>query len=248
MKKIKIFVVILTVFLSTILIKETFAYGFGLKKNNNHTQPDIGIYKSILEKNNSIYLGSKDDKIVYLTFDCGYENGHTKTILDVLKEENINATFFITGHYINSASDLVIRMKNEGHVIANHSNKHKDITKLNESEIAKEINELEVMYHNLTGSYLTKFYRPPAGNFDDKSLSVINKLGYKTMFWSLAYPDWNHNNSVEYTVREVMSNVHNGAIILMHAVSESNALALKSIVSNLKSEGYAISSTLNLLN
>ena len=248
MKKIKIFVVILTFFLSTILIKETFAYGFGLKKNNNHTQPDIGIYKSILEKNNSIYLGSKDDKIVYLTFDCGYENGHTKTILDVLKEENINATFFITGHYINSASDLVIRMKNEGHVIANHSNKHKDITKLNESEIAKEINELEVMYHNLTGSYLTKFYRPPAGNFDDKSLSVINKLGYKTMFWSLAYPDWNHNNSVEYTVREVMSNVHNGAIILMHAVSESNALALKSIVSNLKSEGYAISSTLNLLN
>ena len=166
----------------------------------------------------------------------------------VLKEKNVNATFFLTGHYIDSAPDLVLRMKNEGHIIANHSNKHKDITKLNDSEIIKEIKELEVMYYNLTGSNLTRFYRPPAGNFDDKSLAVVNSLDYKTMFWSLAYPDWNHNNSVEYTVKEVMSNIHNGAIVLMHAVSKSNALALKSIIGNLKSEGYAISSTLNLLN
>lgn len=248
MKKIKIIIVMLTILLSTILIKEIYAYGFGLKKNNNHTQPDIGIYKGILDKNNAIYVGSKDEKVVYLTFDCGYENGYTKTILDILKEENVKATFFLTGHYINSASDIVLRMYSEGHVLANHSNKHKDITKIKDEEIIKEITDLESMYYNLTGANLTKFYRPPAGNFDDKSLNVINNIGYKTMFWSLAYPDWNHNNSVDYTVKEVMGNIHNGAIVLMHAVSKSNAMALKTIINELKSEGYIISSTLNLLN
>lgn len=247
MKRIKILVVILVLMLSMILVKDTFAYGFGLKKNNTHTQPDIGIYKNILDRNNGIYVGDKNEKVIYLTFDCGYENGYTNTILDVLKEENVNATFFLTGHYIKSAPNIVLRMKNDGHVLANHSNKHKDITKIKDSEIKKEILDLETMYYNLTGSHLTKFYRPPAGNFDDKSLSVVNELGYKTMFWSLAYPDWNHNNSVEYTVKEVMQNIHNGAIILMHAVSKSNAMALKTIINELKSEGYTISSTLNLL-
>ena len=247
MKKIKIFIILITLIMSFVLIKESRAYGFGLKKNNNHTEPDIGIYKSILDRNNAIYVGDKNEKVIYLTFDCGYENGYTNTILDVLKEENVNATFFLTGHYIKSAPNIVLRMKNDGHIIANHSNKHKDITKIKSEEIKKEITDLETMYYNLTGSHLTKFYRPPAGNFDDKSLSVVNEQGYKTMFWSLAYPDWNHNNSVEYTVKEVMQNIHNGAIILMHAVSKSNAMALKTIINELKSEGYTISSTLNLL-
>ena len=247
MKKIKIFIILITLIMSFVLIKESRAYGFGLKKNNNHTEPDIGIYKSILDRNNAIYVGDKNEKVIYLTFDCGYENGYTNMILDVLKEENVNATFFLTGHYIKSAPNIVLRMKNDGHIIANHSNKHKDITKIKSEEIKKEIIDLETMCYNLTGSHLTKFYRPPAGNFDDKSLSVVNELGYKTMFWSLAYPDWNHNNSVEYTVKEVMQNIHNGAIILMHAVSKSNAMALKTIINELKSEGYTISSTLNLL-
>ena len=248
MKKIKIFIVFLILFLSVICVRKSYAYGFGLKKNTNHTQPDIGIYKNILDRNNAIYVGNQNDKNIYLTFDCGYENGYTATILDVLKEENINATFFLTGHYISSAPDLVLRMKNEGHIVANHSNKHKDITKIKDDEIIKEITDLENMFFNLTGSYLTKFYRPPAGNFDDRSLKVVSDMGYTTMFWSLAYPDWNHANSVEYTVKEVLSNIHNGAIVLMHAVSKSNAMALKSIISELDKEGYTISSTLNLLN
>ena len=247
MKRIKLLVVILLLMLSVIMVKETFAYGFGYKKNANHIQPDIGIYKSILDKNNAIYVGDKNEKVVYLTFDCGYENGYTTMILDVLKEENINATFFITGHYVTSASDIVLRMKNDGHVVANHTNKHKNITTISKEEIIKEIKDLETMYYNLTSSNLTKFYRPPAGNFDDKSLSVVNELGYKTMFWSLAYPDWNHNNSVDYTVKEVMSNIHSGAIILMHAVSKSNAMALKGIITELINQGYTISSTLNLI-
>ena len=247
MKKIKLIIVLLTVLFSIIMIKETYAYGFGLKKNKTNTTPDIGIYKSILDKNNAVYVGNTNKKVVYLTFDCGYENGYTEMILDTLKEEGVNATFFLTGHYITSASNVVLRMKNDGHVLANHSNKHKDITKIKDTEIKKEILDLETMYYNLTNSNLVKFYRPPAGSFDDKSLAVVKDMGYKTMFWSLAYPDWNHNNSVEYTVKEVMNNIHNGAIILMHAVSKSNALALKSIIHNLEGEGYTISSTLELL-
>ena len=247
MKKHKIIVVFILFFLVFLSVKKIDAYGFGVKKNNENKQPDIGIYKGIIESSGGIYVGDKGKKNIYLTFDCGYENGYTAKILDVLKEKGVTATFFLTGHYIDSASDLVLRMKNEGHTLANHSNLHKNITVISNDEIKKEILDLEQKYYNLTGSYLTKFFRPPAGNFDKKSLDVVQGLGYTSLFWSVSYKDWNHQNDASYAVKEVCNNIHNGAIILLHAVSSANADALGIIIDNLQSKGYVIASTLELL-
>ena len=247
MKKFKIFSIFVLLITLFICIKTSDAYGFGVKKNTNNLQPDIGYYKKILEDNNGIYVGNKNEKKVYLTFDCGYENGYTDRILDILENHNVPAAFFITGHYINSASQIVLRMKEDAHVVGNHSNKHKDITKLSEEEIKKEITSLDDMYFNLTKTHLDPFYRPPEGNFDDKSLSIVKKMGYTTLFWSLAYKDWNHQNSVLYVTKEVSQNIHNGAIVLMHTVSEANALALESIIIKLKNDGYLFSNVYDLL-
>ena len=243
---------VLYVFLLLVLVvmsqnKICYAYGFGVSKNKNNTQPDAGFYKDIIERNNGFYVGDKNSKNVYLTFDCGYENGHTAKILDVLKKENITATFFITGHYIDSASEMVLRMKNEGHIVANHSDKHKNITTLNAQEIKKEIDDLNTKYYKLTGENLAKFYRPPAGEFDDKSLAVVASMGYIPLFWSVAYPDWNHTNSIDFVVREILANLHPGAIILMHAVSKENAEALTNIIVNIKENGYKIKSLYELV-
>lgn len=248
MKKYKIIVVLFISFLLFLVNKGANAYGFGVKKNTEHKQPDIGIYKGILDSVGGIYVGDKDKKNIYLTFDCGYENGYTEKILDVLEEKNVNATFFLTGHYIDSAKDLVLRMKEEGHILANHSNLHKNITTLNRGQIEEEIKGLEIKYNNLTGSNLTKFFRPPAGNFDQKSLEVVKDLGYVPLFWSVAYKDWDHKNGIEFAVQEVCKNIHNGAIILLHAVSSDNAQALSSIIDKLQAEGYIFTSTKELLN
>lgn len=248
MKKYKIIVVLFISFLLFLVSKGANAYGFGVKKNTEHKQPDIGIYKGILDSVGGIYVGDKDKKNIYLTFDCGYENGYTEKILDVLEEKNVNATFFLTGHYIDSAKDLVLRMKEDGHVLANHSNLHKNITTLNRGQIEEEIKGLEIKYSNLTGSNLTKFFRPPAGNFDHKSLEVVKDLGYIPLFWSVAYKDWDHKNGIEFAVQEVCKNIHNGAIILLHAVSSDNAQALSSIIDKLQAEGYIFTSTKELLN
>lgn len=247
MKKYKIIYVFILFFALFFSVKKIDAYGFGVKKNNENKQPDIGIYKDIIESTGGLYVGDKNSKNIYLTFDCGYENGYTVKILDVLKEKNVTATFFITGHYVDSASDLVLRMKNEGHVLANHSNLHKNITKISDDEIRKEILDLEKKYYKLTGTNLTKFFRPPAGEFDKRSLEVVNNLGYKSLFWSVSYKDWNHQNDVDYAVKEVCNNIHNGAIILLHAVSSANADALGIIIDNLQNKGYIITSTEDLL-
>ena len=247
MKRYKFIYILMLFFILFLGTKKMEAYGFGVKKNSENKQPDIGIYKEIIESNGGIYVGSNDSKKIYITFDCGYENGFTSKILDVLKEKNVNATFFLTGHYIDSASDLVLRMKNDGHVLANHSNLHKDITKISDEEIKKEILDLDTKYYNLTGSHLTKFFRPPAGNFDRRSLEAVNNLGYTSLFWSVAYKDWNHSNDSSFAVKQITDNIHNGAIILLHAVSDANSKALGSIIDTLRNKGYEFSSTLELL-
>ena len=247
MKRYKIIVIIGIFLMIFLTLTKVDAYGFGVKKNNTHKQPDIGIYKGIIEGSNGLYVGSNDTKNIYLTFDCGYENGYTSKILDVLKDKEVNATFFVTGHYVDSASDLVLRMNREGHVVANHSNLHKDITKISNEEIKIEVLDLEKKYINLTGSAITKFFRPPAGTFDKRSLDMVASLGYTSLFWSVSYKDWNHQNSVDYAVKEVCDNIHNGAIILLHAVSDANSKALPLIIDRLEKEGYTIASTLDLL-
>ena len=220
------------------------AYGFGIKKNTNHTQPDIGKYAPILAENDAYYVGDAQSNKVYLTFDCGYENGYTDDILKVLKEKKITATFFITGHYLESATELVKQMVEDGHVIGNHSNKHKDITQLSDQEIEKEIISLNLRFKELIGEEMSTFYRPPAGSFDARSLKAVKNLGYQTMFWSLAYEDWNGKKI--NVVDEVTSHIHNGAIILMHAVSEENAKELGEVIDEIIYMGYEFHSPYEL--
>lgn len=226
---------------------EAYGYSYGVGKIVNNERPDIGSYKNIIEKYNGYYIG-KDDKSIYLTFDCGYENGYTSKILDTLKEEEVKACFFITGHYLNSALDLVKRMTNEGHIIGNHTNKHKHFTKESDVEILEDVRSLEEMYEAKFNQKMSSFVRPPAGEFSEDSQKLLSANSYTSVFWSLAYVDWNKDTYYgnNYSYNNVMSRIHNGAIILMHTVSKDNSTDLKKIICDLKMNGYEFKSLYEL--
>lgn len=245
MKKIFIFS-ILAFFMIFTNVTVTFATGFWVGKINNHERPILP-YKNEIEENNGYYLG-KDEKSVYLTFDCGYENGYTSSILDTLKENDVKATFFITGHYLTSSTDLVRRMTDDGHIIGNHTYAHKHFTKESSSDMLKDISKLEEKYYDLMGSEISHFVRPPAGEFNKEALNTLKNNDYKTIFWSLAYVDWYKDkyNGNDYAYNEVMKRIHNGAIILMHTVSKDNMMDLDKIIKKLKSDGYSFKSLYEL--
>lgn len=234
----KIFILILLGFIF-VLSKHSFAYSYGVGPIKNNNRPDVGIFKDLVESNGGYYIGP-DEKKLYLTFDCGYENGYTEAILDTLKENDVKACFFITGHYLNTSLDIVNRMKNEGHIVGNHTTHHRHFTKSTNEEILEDITSLENNYKEKTGYDLSKFYRPPAGEITKESMSVLNQKGYKCILWSLAYVDWYKDkyNGNHYSYKEVMKKIHNGAIILMHSVSKDNMMDLKDIIVKLKSDGY----------
>ena len=243
MKKIYILILACFIFLFT---KDSYATGFGVGKINNHERPILP-YKDQIEKNKGYYLGP-DEKSVYLTFDCGYENGYTSSILDTLKENDAKAAFFITGHYLTSSTDIVKRMKAEGHVIGNHTYNHKHFTKESTSDMLRDINDLEKKYYNLIESEISNFVRPPAGEFSEESLKCLSNNDYRTVFWSLAYVDWYKDKYYgnNYAYNEVMKKIHNGAIILMHSVSKDNMMDLDKIIKKIKSEGYSFKSLYEL--
>ena len=246
-KSFLVIVIMFTMFFTTSYLSLN-AYGFGFTKNDDHLVPEIGKYKTILENTDSYYVGDTNQYEVYLTFDAGYDNGELPKILDILDEKNVKASFFLTGDFVKRFPELTIRMAHEGHTICNHTYSHADITKISKEELQVELTKLEEAYHNLTGMYMVKYFRPPEGSFDEKSLSNVNELGYKTVFWSSAYCDWNVNGqkSVEYTKRMYINNLHNGAILLMHSVSSSNREALPSIIDEVRSLGYTFKTVTSL--
>lgn len=215
------------------------ASGWGFSKNKNHEVPEIGKYASVLEGTNSYYVGP-NEKSVYLTFDAGYDNGMLDKILDTLKEKNVKATFFITGDFVKRFPELVIRISQEGHLACNHSYSHKKITSLTKDELNNDLTKLENEYYNLTGLEMIHYFRPPEGEFDRTSLLNLKELGYKTIFWSIAYKDWvvDKQSGKDYCVKTIMDNLHNGAIILMHSVSSSNQEALSTVIDKITNEGY----------
>lgn len=215
------------------------ASGWGFQKNNNHEVPRIGKYEEMLEGTNSFYVGP-NEKSVYLTFDAGYDNGNLDKILDTLKDKNVFATFFITGDFIERFPSLVLRIVNDGHLVCNHSYSHKNITTLSSSLLKEDLNKLEQKFYNLTNLEMVKYFRPPEGEFNKESLLKLKDMGYKTIFWSIAYKDWdvNNQNGIDYCVKTIMNNLHNGAIILMHSVSSSNQKALPTVIDKITNEGY----------
>jgi len=214
--------------------------GWGIKRNDNHEQPDLGkANKELLEKYDGIAMGNNEEKYVYLTFDEGYEAGYTSKILDILKENDVKAAFFITGHYLNTASDLVKRMIDEGHIVGNHTVNHKSMPEIDEQKAKDEVMDLHKAVYEKFG-YEMKYLRPPMGEFNEKTLSIINNLGYTTTMWSLAYDDWNEKKQdrEEYAKKIIQENIHNGAIILLHANSKDNCNILDAIIKEIKKQGY----------
>lgn len=217
---------------------------WGIKRNSNHEQPDLGsVNKKILDQYNGISMGNKESKKVYLTFDEGYEAGYTEKILEVLKSNDVKATFFITAHYLNTKPELVEKMINEGHIIGNHTVNHKSMPTLNEEEIKKEVMNLHTSIFEKF-NYEMKYIRPPKGEYSEKTISYCNNLGYTTVMWSFAYDDWDENKQgrEEYAKKKIIENIHNGAVILLHGNSKDNTNILDYCIKEIKNMGYEFAS------
>ena len=187
------------------------------------------------------YVGDTSKKVLYLTFDAGYENGQTEKILDILKKQQVPAAFFLVGNYIQRNPELVRRMVAEGHMVANHTMHHPDMSKISTEEaFEKELRDLEMLYLETVGSEMPKYYRPPQGVYSEENLKMAKELGYKTVFWSLAYADWDNNNQPtrQQAFDKLLPRTHNGAVILLHSTSETNGEILDELLTKWKEMGY----------
>lgn len=180
------------------------------------------------------------EKVLYLTFDAGYENGNIEKILDTLKTENVPAAFFVLDHLILKNTDLVKRMKDEGHLVCNHTKNHKNMTLCTDAEMKKNLTDLEKIYEERTGYTMDKYFRFPEGYYDGRTLAVADELGYKTVFWSFAYADWDNGKqpSAADAKRKILKNTHNGAVLLLHPTSATNAQILGELIGQWRSMGY----------
>ncbi|WP_097026022.1 delta-lactam-biosynthetic de-N-acetylase [Clostridium peptidivorans] len=202
---------------------------------------------NLITKQDGYYLGNTNEKVLYLTFDEGYENGYTGKILDILKANNVPAAFFVVTPYIKTSSDLVKRMVNEGHLVCNHSTNHPSMASTalkGKDKFNYELENTAKIFKDLTGKDMPKFFRPPMGKYSELSLSYTKELGYKTIFWSFAYHDWDINKqpSHEYAKKMIMDRTHNGSIMLLHAVSKTNTEILDDVIKELKAKGYRFAS------
>lgn len=214
--------------------------GWGIKRNDNHEQPDLGANnKKLIDENEDIAMGNPNDKYVYLTFDNGYEAGYTSKILDILKENDVKAAFFITGHYLNTQSELVKRMIDEGHTVGNHTVNHPSIPDLENEKLKEEITKLHIAVFEKFG-YEMKYFRPPKGEFSQRTLYLTKSLGYTSVMWSFAYDDWDENKQGRetYAKEKILSNIHNGAVMLLHATSKDNTNILDEVIKEIKAQGY----------
>ena len=221
-------------------------YSWYCVRNKEHKQPSADPQMSLVEEYGGYYVDKRyaqnsEEKVIYLTFDAGYENGNVSKILDVLKEENVSAAFFVLDNLILRNKDLIIRMADEGHLVCNHTSKHLDVTKCKSiDEFRSELNSLEKNYEMATGRQMPKYFRPPEGKFSQKSMEYASQLGYKTIFWSFAYADWDNSSQMSHSdaKEKIMANIHNGEIMLLHPTSATNAAILGDIIRELKSQGY----------
>ena len=218
---------------------ETGSWGLSFREEG---APPIGnAGRDQLRDCDAAYLGDPTKKVLYLTFDAGYENGCTEKILDILKEQQVSAAFFLVGNYLEKNADLVRRMVEEGHIVGNHTMHHYDMSKLTDKEaFSKELRDLEVLYKEVTGQELPKYYRPPQGIYSEENLKMAQELGYKTVFWSLAYVDWNNDSqpTKEEAFRKLLPRTHPGAVVLLHSTSQTNAEILEELIGKWKEEGY----------
>lgn len=205
-------------------------------------QPPIGSATSAaLRQYDAVYVGSGTEKKIYLTFDAGYENGYTAQILDVLKVHNAPAAFFVVGNYLQTSPELVRRMADEGHIVGNHTEHHYDMSRISEFDAFKsELSAVEEQYRAITGRELPRYYRPPQGVYSEENLKMARDLGYRTVFWSLAYVDWLQDDqpTAEQAFSKLIPRIHPGAIVLLHSTSKTNAEILDELLTKWEEMGY----------
>ena len=221
------------------------AGAWGLSFSTPGQSPQGPVSSGTLKKYDAAYMGAGEEKVLYLTFDAGYENGYTEKILDTLYKHNAPAAFFLVGNYIEKNEDLVRRMVSEGHIVGNHTMHHPDMSKITDPEkFQAELTALEDLFWETTGKEMPKFYRPPQGCYSEENLKNAQALGYKTVFWSLAYADWDTSNqpTPQAAYDKLLPRVHNGAIILLHSTSATNAEILDDLLTKWASEGYRFES------
>ena len=224
-------------------------YNWYCVHRKDHLQPSAAPEIAFIEEFDGFYIDREhddncSDKVIYLTFDAGYENGNIEKVLDTLKEEQVSGAFFILGNLINKNTELVIRMFDEGHLVCNHTFSHSAMVNRSKEEFAQELEKIEKFCFEKTGHNMAKYYRPPEGRFDRSSMQYAKELGYKTVFWSFAYADWDNSSqmSAEKAKNKILSNIHNGEIMLLHPTSATNAQILGDVIRELKAQGFRFGS------
>ncbi len=221
------------------LLPETENWGLGFGKSGE--KPTGNATVDEMKQYDAYYMADGDEKVLYLTFDCGYENGNTEPILDALKAHNAPATFFVVGHFLESAPDIVRRMAEEGHTVGNHTYHHPDMSKISdETSFRKEMEDTANLFKEVTGTDMAMYYRPPQGKYNTANLQMAKDLGYTTFFWSLAYVDWNVDDqpSHEEAMEKLMGRIHPGAIVLLHSTSKTNGEILDEVLTKWEEMGY----------
>ena len=201
----------------------------------------LSVWGGFGRKDNVYSCIGTEEKIIARTLDDGPHPRYTDEILDILSEYNVKATFFVLENLITKNPELILRMRNEGHLVCNHTSSHINIAKeKDKAKIKSELENLENLFYNLTGEKMPKYFRPPEGCFNEESLKYINELGYKTIFWSFAYADWDNDNQMSQSdaKKKILDNLHNGEIMLLHPTSETNALILKDVINEIRNQGY----------
>ena len=214
---------------------------WGLSFPSAGSAPNGPASKETLRQYDAAYVGTDDEKVLYLTFDAGYENGCTAQILDTLKKHDVKAAFFLVGNYLQKNADLVRRMVDEGHIVGNHTMTHPDMSAITDkAAFQAELEGLEALFRDITGKELPKYYRPPQGIYSEENLKMAKELGYHTVFWSLAYKDWENDNqpTADYALGKLIPRSHNGAVILLHSTSKTNAEVLNELLKQWKGLGY----------
>ncbi|MGM9612041.1 MAG: polysaccharide deacetylase family protein [Butyricicoccus sp.] len=225
------------------------ATDWGLSFQTEGAPPVGNASADALRAYNAYYVGDTTKPVIYLTFDAGYESGDTPAILDALKKHNAPACFFVVSNYIETAPDLIQRMANEGHLVGNHTSTHPDMSKISDkAAFEKELRGVEEQYKTVTGQELPKFYRPPQGKYSEENLRQAKELGYTTVFWSLAYVDWYADNQPTHqqAFDKLLPRIHNGAILLLHSTSRTNAEILDELLTRYEEMGYSFGSLTDL--
>lgn len=220
-------------------------FNWSYKPAPTHTPADTEPhYKDMLTASDGYFLGDTNEKSLYLTFDNGYENGYTEKVLDVLAEKKVPGAFFVTGHYLKTAGELVKRMVNDGHIVGNHSFHHPSLPAVSDGKLTEELESVKTMFTELTGESKMQYLRPPRGEFSERTLMNSKQMGYTNVFWSLAYKDWevDKQKGKDYAFEQVMKRIHPGAVMLIHSVSPDNAAALADIIDECERLGYTFRS------